>query len=265
VRWAAGVSAGSYGQDRTPLHEVDPRVKLVLLCAATLAVFAVEAWWGLAAFLLATAALEVSARVSAGEARRAVGPLVPVLAVVVLANALRFDGTGEVALWGALSASPAGCARGLKVAVRVVCALGFSLVMTKTTTATELTDALEALMGPLRRVGVPVDDLALMLSVAVRFIPLVGEQLELVATAQRARGARVGEGGPVRRVTSWVPVMIPLVVGLFRRADALAASMESRCYTGQGRTRLVGGALRGRDVAVLLAGVALCVAAALVW
>ena len=106
----------------------------------------------------------------------------------------------------------------------------------------------------------PVDDVATMLSIALRFIPVCGEQLERVAMAQRARGARVGQGGPVARVTSWVPVMIPVFVGLFRRSDALSNAMVARCYRGKGRTCLTTSRMGVTDVAVLAVGLAAAVA-----
>ena len=145
---------------------------------------------------------------------------------------------------------------------RIVLMVILTLLVTATTSVTQLMEALLSLMAPLRGLGVPIDDVAMMFSIALRFIPVCGEQLDRVAMAQRARGARVGQGGPVARVTSWVPVMIPLFVALFRRSDALSAAMAARCYRGRGRTCLTTSRIRPADVVVLAVGL---LAAVLAW
>jgi energy-coupling factor transport system permease protein len=133
--------------------------------------------------------------------------------------------------------------------------VGTSLI-TLTTSPVALTDALSRLMRPLGVIRVPVDDVAMMFSIALRFIPTTAEEAERLVVAQTARGARFDSGGLIRRARAWLPVLVPLFVRLFRRADDLAVAMESRCYSGQGRTRLRELRMRGTDWAVLAAGVA---------
>ena len=116
-------------------------------------------------------------------------------------------------------------------------------------------------MRPLRHIHVPVDDVAMMFSIALRFIPTTAEEADKIVVAQTARGARFDVGGPVRRARAWVPVLVPLFVNLFRRADDLAVAMESRCYTGVGRTRLQERTMRALDWTVLAVGVTAMAAA----
>lgn len=262
---AAASVIGSYVPGVSVIHALDPRVKIALLFAWTLALFALESWVALLVFVVLMLGCALEARVPLGSFVRNLAPLALVLLVILLAGALRFDGSGAWAVGGPVGVDPEGLERGAKMVVRIVAMVLLSVLVTATTAATALTEALLNLMSPLRRCGVPVDDLATMTSIALRFIPLCGEQLDRVVMAQRARGARVGEGGPIHRVMSWVPVMIPLFVGLFRRSDALAVAMAARCYRGEGRTCLTTLRLRPVDIAVLLGGLGLALGAALLW
>lgn len=248
---------GAYVPGTSVLHRLDPRVKLVLLCLWTAALFAVQSWAILLGAFAGTVALAVRAGVSLKRCLSGLAPLVIVLVVMLAASGLRFDGSGACAVAGAVGIDPAGLDRGAQMVTRIVIMVLLSILLTATTTVTALTEALLSLMAPLRWLHVPVDDLATMFSIALRFIPVCGEQLDRVVMAQRARGSRIGEGGPIQRVMSWVPVMIPMFVGLFRRSDALAVSMAARCYRGKGRTCLTTLRMRSPDVAVLAAGTAL--------
>jgi energy-coupling factor transport system permease protein len=146
---------------------------------------------------------------------------------------------------------------GLFFATRVVLLVIGTTLLTLTTSPIALTDALSRLMMPLRPFRFPVDDVAMMFSIALRFIPTTAEEAEKIVVAQAARGARFDEGGVVRRARAWVPVLVPLFVNLFRRADNLALAMESRCYTGQRRTRLHASRMRTSDWVVLVSGIAI--------
>ena len=156
-----------------------------------------------------------------------------------------------------------GSRRGAFFAARILLlVLGTSLV-TLTTSPVALTDGLASIMRPLGYLRFPVDDVAMMLSIALRFVPTTAEEAERIVVAQTARGARFDEGGPIARARAWLPVLVPLFVRLFRRADDLAIAMESRCYTGQNRTRLRELVMRATDWVVLTAAVTSCIAAAI--
>ena len=153
-----------------------------------------------------------------------------------------------------------GAARGLIAAVRIVVLIAGSLVMTTTTTPSEVADALSSLMAPFGILGLPVGDLAMLASVVLRFIPLAAEELVRIRDAQRARAVDFAEGNPVVRVQRWLSVLMPLVVALFRRAEDLADAMRERGYRGRGRTRLTR-SLRPTDIVVLVIVLAATLAA----
>lgn len=253
---------GAYIAGDSLLHRLDPRAKLGILLAWTVALLNVESWPVLAAVALAVVLLAVSARVPVGRFAAGMAPMALVLAVLVVGNALRFDGSGSLALAGAVGVSPEGLMCGCMAAARVVLMVALSLLVTATTTAAALTEALTSILGPLRRAKVPVDDVATMLSIALRFIPVCSDQLGRIVMAQKARGA-YSRSGPAARVRAWAQAAVPLMVGLFRRSDALAEAMASRCYHASARTRLTTLSMGPGDVAVLACGCVLAVVCAL--
>ena len=237
-----------YIQGDTPIHRVDARVKLVLLLLLSVGVFFVDTWRGLGVYSLAVAAVVV-----AGLGALSL-PLVVLLAFIWVCNAFTFDvgslaesgiggvsagfaeGWQPVALAGTFGFVPQGCMFALFYAVRILLILWASFAVSFTTSVEALTGAFASLMRPLRAIRVPVDDVATMLSLAVRFIPLTAEELALVRSAQTARGARLESGSIWQRLFAYRTVFIPLVVRLFRRADTLSVSMVARCYGCAQRT-----------------------------
>lgn len=276
------INVSSYIPGTSPIHACDARVKIVLLAMYSVTLFLVDTWAGLVLCGALFAAAAVSSRI---PLRRFFALLVPVYvlaAFAVVFNGFAFD-VGQaapgaapplmgqepglfgslppVALVGSFGLVPAGLARGCFFAVRIVLLVTASLVVTYTTTSTALTDALADFLRPLRRLRVPVDDIAMVFSLALRFIPVTAEEFGRVHDAQQARGASFTEGGLWERLHAWQTVLIPLFVGLFRRADALAVAMDARCYGAQPhRTSLHDRRLAGRSLAVLAAGLALCIA-----
>ena len=278
------INVSSYIPGTSVVHACDARVKIVLLAAYSVTLFLVDTWAG----LVLCAALFASAAASSGiPLRRFFALLVPVYvlaAFAVVFNGFAFD-VGQaapgapppllghepgpfgslppVALVGSFGLVPAGLARGCFFAARIVLLVTASLVVTYTTTSTALTDARSGFLRPLRRLRVPVDDIAMVFSLALRFIPVTAEELGRVHDAQQARGASFSEGGLWERLRAWQTVLIPLFVGLFRRADALAVAMDARCYGAEPRrTSLHDRRLAGPSLAVLAAGLALCAAVA---
>lgn len=251
------VPFGNYVPGDSPMHRLEPRVKLGLTAAFTIALFLVDGWAGMAVAGLGVAGALAISKVPLRIVVRGLSAVSFILAFTVLANALRWnDPAGALVTLGPLSVNAAGLSQGLFFAVRIVLlVLGTSLV-TLTTSPVAITDALAALMRPLERFRFPAADVAMMLSVALRFIPTTAEEAEKIVVAQAARGARFSEGGPITRARAYVPVLVPLFVNLFRRADDLAIAMESRCYRGEGRTRLRESVMRSADWATLAAGMA---------
>lgn len=253
---------GSYVATDTPMHRLDARVKLALLLASTVALFVTRSPWALLAMGLVAV---VAGRVAGMGARDLVSALKPTALILVfslLANAVSVDGAGDLQIWGPVGLRAAGAARGAMAVGRIVVLVALSVVLCATTTSTAIADALAQALSPLARVGFPAGDVAMTMSIALRFIPLATEEFLRIRDAQRARGADFASGTVPARVRRWLSVLAPLVVALFRRADDLAVAMRERCYRGEGRTRLTR-PVRRVDVMVLLVGMAACVAACL--
>ena len=253
---------GAYHAADTPLHRLDARVKLACLLAVTVALFAAHNPAALAAM---AAAVLVAARLgglTARELAQGLRPAAIILAFSLLANAFVADGTGDLALAGPLGVSYAGLARGAIAVSRIAVLVFAALVLSATTSSTAVADALASAMAPLERLGVPTGDIAMTVSIALRFIPLTAEELVRIRDAQRARGVDFSAGPVTMRVARWLSVLAPLVVALFRRADDLAQAMAERCYRGRGRTRLVR-PLRPSDLLVLAAVIIGCIVCAI--
>lgn len=174
------------------------------------------------------------------------------------------DQVPPVPLIGAFGFVPAGFARGCFYALRILLLVVASLLVCFTTTSTALMQAFSSFLAPLRALRVPVDDIASVLSIALRFIPLVAEELGRIHDAQWSRGAKFSEGGLATRLRAWATVMVPLFVGMFRRADALAVAMDARCYgmPGARRSSLARRRFDAKAALTLVVGVAVCVALA---
>ena len=251
-----------YIQGDTPIHRVDARVKLVLLLLLSVGVFFVDTWRGLGVYSLAVAAVVVAGRMPLARLGALSLPLVVLLAFILVCNAFAFD-VGSLAESG-LGGVSAGFAEGWQP-VALAGTFGFvpqGCMFAFTTSVEALTGAFASLMRPLRAIRVPVDDVATMLSLAVRFIPLTAEELALVRSAQTARGARLESGSIWQRLFAYRTVFIPLVVRLFRRADTLSVSMVARCYGCAQRTSLEEPHICLRQAVVFLACSALLVVVA---
>lgn len=255
---------GSFTAPDAPLALVDARVKLALLLMVTVAAFVVPAPAGLAALAALLVLTARAACVTPLSFLRALRPAAFILAFSLLANALRVDGSGEFALLGPVGFDPAGAARGAVAVARIGLLVGFALTVSASTTPTALADACTRLLWPLRRLGFPSAEIGMTVSVALRFVPLVSEELERIRLAQRSRGARFDEGSVLARVRVWASVVTPLAVSLFRRADALGESMESRCFGAAEQSALPPLALAARDRALLVCG-ALVLAGCALW
>ncbi|MDO4437165.1 MAG: ATP-binding cassette domain-containing protein [Coriobacteriaceae bacterium] len=228
---------GGYVAD-TPLARIDARVKVTLLFAATAGVFMSAGLPSLIPWFIVLAACLHAAGLRVQSVARGMRPVAIVLAFTLLANMISCDGSADLVLAGAVGISELGMQRGLMAVARILLLVGFSLCVASSTTGTQISDAAIRLMRPLARLGVPVAPLGMVLSLALRFIPLVSEELGRIRLAQRARGARFDEGTLVQRIGVWSSVLTPLMIGLFRRADRLADAMAARCYDASAAGRL---------------------------
>jgi energy-coupling factor transport system permease protein len=253
---------GQYVPLDSPLHSMDAAAKLGVVAAYTVALFLVSGFAGLlfmaGAVVLATAVSRVPARAVA-RGLRAVGLL---MVLTIAANALRWQPTEALVRLGPLAVDGAGLKAGLFFAIRILLLVTGTSLLTLTTSPVQLAGGIERALAPLKHLRVPVGDLAMTLTIALRFIPTTAEEAERIVTAQEARGAVFDRGGPVARVRAYTPVLVPLFFQLFRRADALATAMEARCYTGsEARTRLKEEHMGAVDWAAMLGVGAVLVAA----
>ncbi len=258
---------GQYVPVDSPVHALDARTKMGVIAAFTVSMFLIGGPAGLAAFAVLVAGAVTASRVPVRIALRGVKALSFILVFTLAAHALRWQpATAALVRVGPLAVDPDGLASGLFFSARIVLLVVGTSLLTLTTSPVSLTDGLERVMRPLARFGFPAGDVAMMLTIALRFIPTTAQEAEKIIVAQTARGARFDTGGPVARARAFVPVLVPLFVNLFRRADDLAIAMESRCYRGGvERTRLHTSVMGVRDWAVLVSSSAALVAIGMMW
>lgn len=245
----------------TPAARVDARVKLILLLLATVGVFSAQSPVVLSAWAVVLFGALGAARMRPSRILSAMRPVAIVLTFTLIANLVSCDGRATIELAGPVGLDPAGGLRGLLAVVRIALLVGFSLVVAASTTGTQLSDACVRLLRPCARWGVPVGPLGTVLSLALRFIPLVSEELNRIRLAQRARGASFDNGTVIERIGVWASVLTPLMIGLFRRADRLAEAMSARCYDAVSAGRLPAPRPLGSlDRRVLIVGTGLAIA-----
>lgn len=244
-----------------PAARVDARVKLILLLLATVGVFSAQSPVVLSAWAVVLFGALGAARMRPSRILSAMRPVAIVLTFTLIANLVSCDGRATIELAGPVGLDPAGGLRGLLAVVRIVLLVGFSLVVAASTTGTQLSDACVRLLRPCARWGVPVGPLGTVLSLALRFISLVSEELNRIRLAQRARGASFDNGTVIERIGVWASVLTPLMIGLFRRADRLAEAMSARCYDAVSAGRLPAPRpLEALDCRVLIVGTGLAIA-----
>ena len=247
------ITIGQYFPGNSLLHKMDPRAKLILTFAYIVAVFVPRNWAGLS---LAVAFLVMSVWLSHLPLKLIFKSLKPILPLIVFTSIINIfyvrDGLVLVDWW-IIHITLQGVVTAVFIAVRILCLIAGSSLLTYTTSPTALTDALERLMKPLKFLHVNVHELAMMMTIALRFIPTLIEETDKIMSAQKARGADMESGGLMQRIKALIPILIPLFVSSFRRAYELATAMECRCYRGgDGRTRMKQLHLAGRDTACLV-------------
>lgn len=226
-------------------------MKLVLTFAYIIVIFIPHNWWGLLLSAVYLAAVTALSRLPVRLIMKSLKPVVPLVIFTSVINLFYADGT-VLWEWGILRITAQGLSNAAFIAIRIFCLIAGSSLLTYTTSPTTLTDALERLMKPLRVLHVPVHEIAMMMTIALRFIPTLIEETDKIMSAQKARGADMESGGVMQRVKALIPVLIPLFISSFRRAYDLATAMECRCYHGgEGRTRMTSLHLSFRDVAAL--------------
>lgn len=235
-----GISFGQYYPARSPLHSLDPRVKIILTLLYIVCSFLCKNVLSYALLLLSALLLVALGRIPLKIVLRGLRGVLFVLAFTALLNV--FWTSGEVLLfeWKFIKIYLEGIYSAIFIMIRIaVLIIGTGMLMTYTTTPIALTNAIEDLLSPLKKLHVPVHTFAMMMTIALRFIPTLTEETDRIMTAQKARGADFSSGGLIARAKALIPVLIPLFVSAFNRAGDLATAMECRCYHGgEGRTRM---------------------------
>ena len=234
------ITIGQHFPGDSLVHRFDPRLKLVLTIAYIVLLFAASNPLGLTLSILFLAVMYKVAKIPGKMIMKSLKPILPIVIFTALLNLFFVSGEGEplVHIWF-LTIYAEGVRYAVLMAVRVMALIAGTSLLTYTTSPIVLTDAIEQLLKPLGKLHFPVHELAMMMSIALRFIPTLIEETDKIMNAQKARGAQLDTGKMTDRVKALVPVLIPLFISAFRRADELAMAMECRCYRGgDGRTRL---------------------------
>ena len=234
------ITIGQHFPGSSLVHRFDPRLKLVLTIAYIVLLFAASNPLGLALSILFLAVMYKVAKIPGKMILKSLKPILPIVIFTAVLNLFFVSGEGEplVHIWF-LTIYAEGVRYAVLMAVRVMALIAGTSLLTYTTSPIVLTDAIEQLLKPLGKLHFPVHELAMMMSIALRFIPTHIEETDKIMNAQKARGAQLDTGKMTDLVKALVPVLIPLFISAFRRADELAMAMECRCYRGgDGRTRL---------------------------
>ena len=253
------ITLGQFFPGNSLAHKLDPRTKLILTVVYIVGLFCAESFlsYGLMAALLIA-----GVRVSGVAPKALVRGLKPVLFIICFTAVLNlFYTPGEelVSFW-IFTITKEGVLTAFFMVLRITMLIMGTFLLTYTTSPISLTDGMESLLNPLKKIRVPVHELAMMMSIALRFIPTLIEETDKIMSAQKARGADFDTGNLMQKAKALVPLLVPLFISAFRRADELAVAMECRCYHGgEGRTRLRQLKFQGMDVASLLFALAMCV------
>ncbi|MGM9522190.1 MAG: energy-coupling factor transporter transmembrane component T family protein [Oscillospiraceae bacterium] len=255
------ITLGQYFPGNTVIHRMDPRTKILLVLVYIIALFVAESWISYGVMLVVLASVISIAKISLKTLFKGVKPLLFVIILTAVLNIFYSQGEILVQFW-IFKITKEGCINAVFMALRIVMLIMGTFMLTYTTSPIMLTYGIELLLGPLKKIKVPVHELAMMMSMALRLIPTLVEETDKIMSAQKARGAEFDTGNLIQKAKALLPILVPLFISAFRRADELAIAMESRCYHGDdGRTRLNVLKMSSRDVislcmsAVVLAGV----------
>ena len=232
------ITLGQYFPGNSLLHRMDARVKIVLLFFYIVGIFLFDNnWCYLMNTMLALVLVGVS-RISHRVVLKAIKPLWWILLLTFIIQLFSVPGEVLMKIW-IFDLTYEGLEKGFFISLRLILLIGVSSLLMFTTSPLMLTDALEALFKPLKKVGFPAHELAMMMTIALRFIPTLMEETDKIMKAQKSRGSDIGEGNLIAKEKSMIPILVPLFISAFRRADELAMAMEARSYRGgEGRTRM---------------------------
>lgn len=254
------ITIGQYYAADSAIHRMDPRTKILWTIFYMTALFMCGGAVQYAVMVLFTFWLVKMSRVPLSFIVRGLKPIVVIVILTALLNVFMTPGETVLFSKGIFTVTLEGVYMAVKMTVRIILLITASSLLTLTTTPTVLTGGLELLLNPLKKIGIPIQIFVMMMSIALRFIPTLLEETDKIIKAQMSRGADFESGSPVKRVKAMIPILIPLFVGAFRRADELAVAMECRCYNCDAeRTSYRRYSFGKYDMAALLCAAALCI------
>lgn len=246
------ITLGQYIPGKSPVHRADPRVKIILITVYMVLIFLMKKYTGFGILFLFTILSIVVSDIPLKYTLKGLKPVVFIVVFTVLVNLFTVSGE-EIFKWGFIKITKEGLDVSAKLALRLTLLIVTTSLLTLTTTPIFLTDALENLMKPLKKIGVPAHEIAMMMTISLRFIPTLLEETEKIMKAQASRGADFDSGNILKKARSFVPILVPLFISAFRRADEMAIAMEARCYRGsEGRTRMKQLKVTGVDYVLIL-------------
>ncbi|MFA7572698.1 MAG: energy-coupling factor transporter transmembrane component T [Lutispora sp.] len=232
------ITIGQYIPGDTPVHNLDPRVKIIITFAFIAALFFIDKFFGYL-FVIGFMAMSISlSKIPVKILFKGLKPLIAIILLTVALNIFMTEGEVIYTIWK-LKITKEGLIQAGFMGLRLIFLITGASLLTLTTSPISLTDGIEKLLNPLKKVGVPAHELAMMMTIALRFIPTLLEETDKIMKAQMARGADFETGNIISRAKAMVPLLVPLFISAFRRADELALAMEARCYRGgENRTRM---------------------------
>ena len=233
------ITLGQYFPGNTIVHRLDPRSKLILTLAYIVSLFIAQGFPAYGLMLAVLLTCLILSRIKPKAVVRGLRPVMIIIGFTVILNIFLTRGETVLLQYHFITITKEGLITAVFMALRLIMLIVGSFLLTYTTSPIALTDGLETILGPLKKIRLPVHELAMMMSIALRFIPTLIEETDKIMSAQKARGADFETGGLIKRAKAILPLIIPLFISAFRRADELAIAMESRCYHGGvGRTRM---------------------------
>ena len=233
------ITIGQYYPTDSPIHRLDPRAKILSTFAYIIALFVIEKYIGYVLIAGFVYGLTKVSKIPLKFILKGLRAIFFIIIFTVVLNVFMTPGETELYRIGWLKVTLEGLELALKMVSRLVLLIIGSSLLTLTTSPIELTDGIEALLKPFSKIGVPAHEIAMMMSISLRFIPILLEETDKIMKAQMARGADFESGGIIKRAKALIPILVPLFISAFRRADELAMAMEARCYRGgENRTRM---------------------------
>lgn len=232
------ITIGQYFPGNSLLHRLDPRMKIIAVTIFIVMLFIPNNAVGLSVGIAVSALGYIISKIPVKLVAKSIKPIIPIIIFTSILNMIFVDGHILFKLWF-FKVTYEGVRMAVFMIIRIICLIAGTSLLTYTTSPIALTDALERLLAPLKKIKMPVHELSMMMTIALRFIPTLIEETDKIMSAQKARGADMESGGIIDRAKALIPILIPLFVSSFRRADELALAMECRCYHGdEGRTRM---------------------------